>query len=104
MVATWVWIQDLLSHRTMGRAGTSFQVTSRACNSPLLRMLRASITSSRRRKLSGSLWRASKDSQEDWRSQSTAGSWVGTADPPTERILLVRPPSGRYFHMDTIAR
>ena len=51
----------------MGRAGTSSQVISGACNSPLLRMLRASITSSRRRKLSASLWRGSRDSHNDFR-------------------------------------
>ena len=38
-----------VAHRTMGLAGMSFQVASRASSSPLPRTLRASITSSRRR-------------------------------------------------------
>ena len=35
MVATWGWTRGLLSHRTTGRVGTSFQVASRASNWPL---------------------------------------------------------------------
>ena len=52
--------RDLLSHRTTGRAGTSFRGASRAFSWPSPRMLKASITSSRPRKPSASPWRGNR--------------------------------------------
>jgi arylsulfatase A-like enzyme len=64
MVATWEWIRGHLSHRTTVHAGTSSTESSRECNSPLLRMPKASIILCRRKRLSASLWRGSKSVQE----------------------------------------
>ena len=57
-----------------GARGNEFNGSSRASNSPLPRTLRVSITLSRQRRLSASLWHGSRDSQ-DRQSKSAAGHW-----------------------------
>jgi hypothetical protein len=82
MVATWGWTRGLPFHRTTGREGTSFQVASRAFNSPSPRMLRALITWSPRRKLSVSPWRGSKHSRGGSRHSGSKRSLIMDREGP----------------------